>query len=79
MDFVLQACFIGILPKGKHTATWLSMFAVRDDDYGILYQLCRHAIPALALIVSTCPTWAEYPDVYRLVAAAIDFFRMDTT
>jgi hypothetical protein len=80
MDFALQACLTGILPKGKHTATWHGMFAVRAGGYELLYQSCRHAIATLTLSVYTFPTWAEYPDVvYRFAAAAIAFFRMDTT
>jgi hypothetical protein len=77
MDLYFKLASHGILPKSKPTATWLTMFPVRADGYGLLYQLGHPVIPALSETVLTFPTWEDYPDVYRLAATAQDSFQMD--
>jgi hypothetical protein len=79
MDLYFKLASHGVLPKSKHTDTWLNMFAMRADGYALLYELCHHAIPALSLTVPVFPTWDDYPDVYLLAAAAMDFFQTDTS
>jgi hypothetical protein len=55
------------------------MFAIQADGYGLLYELCKHAIPVLSMTIPAFPTWAEYPDVYKLAAAAMDYFQVDNS
>jgi hypothetical protein len=79
MDLYFKLASPGVLPGGNtHTFAWITMFGITADGYGLLYQLCRHAIPALSMTIPCFPTWVEYPDVYKLAAAAMDFFQMDS-
>jgi hypothetical protein len=79
MDLYFKLASNGILVKCMQTTTWLTMFAVRADGYGLLYELIFNAIPALSVTVPTFPTWVKYPDVYRLAAACTDYFQVDNT
>jgi hypothetical protein len=49
------------------------------DGHELLCQLCHYAIAALSLTVPVLSTLDDYPDVYHLAAAAIDFIQIDTT
>jgi hypothetical protein len=79
MDLYFKLVSNGILVRCLQTTAWLTMFAVRADGYGLLYELIFNAIPPLSVTVSTFPTWEKYPDVYRLVAACMDYFQVDST
>jgi hypothetical protein len=57
----------GVLPKTSQTAAWLRMFSLSADGYGLLFQLMRHAIPALSATIPIFPTWTDYPNVYGLM------------
>jgi hypothetical protein len=62
LDLYFKLASPGVLPGGNtHTFAWITMFGIQADGYGLLYQLCRHAIPALSMTIPCFPTWAEYP------------------
>jgi hypothetical protein len=77
-DLYFKLASHGVLPQNKHTYAWIKIFLISADGYGLLYQLSHHAIPALTMSVPNLPTWHEFPDVYRLAAAFMDYFQVDT-